>query len=135
MGQIYYAAWREIDGVSVSLEALRRLAYNKSLKDRKGLHVYILRRTDGELTISPVMYVGQTVGGVWRRIQKHIKERSPIGNALVIDRGLWMSWNVEIIEVDKNLDFAERYYIEKFRPVYNQVLNSQVEPDISDLWG
>ena len=138
MGVMQYVAWKEVGRFYASLDiaALRvvGITADNAILDRRGLFVYILHRTMwDELDTQAVMYVGQTVQTVWARISKHIYDKSPIGRALARDRGLWGSWGVDVVEVDRNLDFAERYYIERFNPVYNHVRNVLADFDIAGI--
>ena len=134
MSQIYYTTWKEIDRYACSLERARIDVLNGiSELTYRGQDIYILKKGYFQDTGLPAMYVGKTTRGIWWRLQQHMKDSSLIGKALLRDRGLWVSWTLEVIRVDKNLDFAERYYIEKYQPVYNKVFNQYTEPDAADL--
>lgn len=79
--------------------------------------VYVVR--DGE----QALYVGKTKKGARARLQAHIGQKPGggyLGRAYYQDEPVADAWTVEVIYIRSNLDEAERFYIARLRPKYNQ---------------
>jgi hypothetical protein len=143
--QTGFIAWKEVAQFTESLEVIaprvRVHARPVGLTsfDARGLFIYVIWRSmfglhfDRTRDASTAMYVGQTNRTVWTRIAQHIRDESRIGRALIRERDSWSFWHADIIQVDRNLDFAERHYIEKLNPIYNEQHNTIFVPDIADI--
>jgi hypothetical protein len=81
----------------------------------RGAFLYIIR--DGET----VLYAGQTIIAVHKRINQHTKQASPLGQYFRDNIPASYGWLVEVLEVryQYNLDQAERDLILDLRPKLN----------------
>lgn len=123
--QIEQSRWEEAGRWRIPLCDVVHGPYGK----KRAAHIYIIIAIDSFLG-EGVLYVGQTSGGVRKRLRQHISQKSAIGKR--IEAGLLNRDElfVEVVSIRcfgyNSLNAAEQYFIEKEAPTYNVALTNKV---------
>jgi ribonuclease HI len=78
------------------------------------------------------VYIGMTRDTVNNRIWRHIKEHSNLGVAVMADRRKdFAGWSVLVIQVEGEIEAAERYHIRRVRPPMNIEDNNNNQENVT----
>ena len=104
--------WHEIAHYTAPLYSLMCQA---RYGQRQGLFVYYVQLT------GKYCYVGQTYNGVRLRLWQHVRQLTPLGEWLLANEFADPEPICGAVEIDADLDMAERYYISLLSPTLNRV--------------